>query len=177
MTKNSWYWVHGPHQESDQEFGFYVIKFITQFYDCMNMHNVSPTMVCLSKLKNLSFKIYMSIISYLHPSLWVCWLQVTFDNFSNDEAIEICCTLVEAIKETIEASIIGCTKWVINLEEPTWRTQVQTQLSLELFEQTQKVCILRKWIEYKILKCSSNPLDMAGQLLFYFLQVGRRFKP
>jgi hypothetical protein len=47
---------------------------------------------------------------------------VTPNNFSKDEAIEIRCTLVEVIKETIEASIIGCTKWVINLEEPTWRT-------------------------------------------------------
>ncbi len=70
-TKNSWHWVHGPQQESDWECGFYVIKFIIQFYDHMNMHNVFPTMVCSSKLKNLSFKIYMFIMSYLHISLWV----------------------------------------------------------------------------------------------------------
>jgi hypothetical protein len=52
----------------------------------------------------------------------LCWLQVTPNNFLKDEAIQTCCTLVEAIEETIEASTIGCTKWVINLEKPTWRT-------------------------------------------------------
>jgi hypothetical protein len=78
------------------------------------MHDVSPTMVCLFKLINMSFKICIYILHY-----GLCWLQVTPNNFLKDEAIEIRCTLMEAIKETIEASTIGCIKWVINLEEPT----------------------------------------------------------
>jgi hypothetical protein len=62
---------------------------------------------------------------------------VTPNNFSRNEAIQILYTLVEVIKETIETSIIGCTKWVINLEKPTQRTQVKTQLSLEMFQLNQ----------------------------------------
>jgi hypothetical protein len=42
---------------------------------------------------------------------------------------------------------------------------------------SRSVCMLQMWIKYKMLECSSNPFDMVGQLLFYFLQVGRRFKP
>jgi hypothetical protein len=42
---------------------------------------------------------------------------VTPDNFSKDGTIQVCYTLMEIIKENIKAFTIGCTKWVINLEE------------------------------------------------------------
>jgi hypothetical protein len=42
---------------------------------------------------------------------------VTPNNFSKDGTIQACYTLMEVIKENIKAFTIGCTKWVINLEE------------------------------------------------------------
>ncbi len=53
---------------------------------------------------------------------------MTPNSFLKDEATQACCTLVEAIKETIEASIIGHTKWVINLEEPKESASLDTSM-------------------------------------------------
>jgi hypothetical protein len=54
---------------------------------------------------------------------------VTPNNFSKDEAIQAHYTLLEVIKETIKASIIGCTKWVINLEESKESAGLNTSTS------------------------------------------------
>ncbi len=51
---------------------------------------------------------------------------MTPNSFSRDEAIQVCCALVEMIKETVEIFTIGYTKWMINLEEPKESTGLDT---------------------------------------------------
>jgi hypothetical protein len=35
ISKNSWVWLDGPQQVFDWECGFYVMKFMTKYYDYM----------------------------------------------------------------------------------------------------------------------------------------------
>ncbi len=35
IFKLSWEWFYGPQQKSDWECGFYVVKFLSKYYECM----------------------------------------------------------------------------------------------------------------------------------------------
>jgi hypothetical protein len=55
VSKNSWVWLDGPQQLFDWECGFYVMKFMTKYYDYMYQDNATNIKVKLPLPTDLRF--------------------------------------------------------------------------------------------------------------------------
>jgi hypothetical protein len=66
ISKNNWEWLDGPHQLYNWECGFYVMKFMTKYYNYMYWNNAIKIKVQLPLPTPLSFWNNW-VQDYLHP--------------------------------------------------------------------------------------------------------------
>jgi len=64
ISKSNWVWLDGPHQQSNWECGFYVLKFIQKFCDYMAKDMESSIEVCAFKPLNVE-------LFYVHAQVFL----------------------------------------------------------------------------------------------------------